>query len=263
LPNKSIFSNEYSLIFILVSENYFPNVQIPSEVHENLARIHSHINSVEFRNFRNSVESTLEIERYQYYFHPQMNSKSSGFSDHIHSYRPLYQNSNNRNEPKNRNGANIQHRPKPNYPHASPKSNENGRFNKKKNAVPDEEILKRMKKDGKKRILYAGENLQDKKKEIEDKYKIVFFGNEQPTVSYWMQVIQRIFNNSEKKENNFVLFLEMKQELFNLGIEISGVDEAMLQNSTCRFDILEYEKEIDSEYVPGLKMFVPYMTINF
>jgi hypothetical protein len=55
----------------------------------------------------------------------------------------------------------------------------------------------------------------------------------------------------------------MKQELFNLGIEISGVDEAMLQNSTCRFDILEYEKEIDSEYVPGLKMFVPYMTINF
>jgi hypothetical protein len=120
-----------------------------------------------------------------------------------------------------------------------------------------------MKKDGKKRILYAGENLQDKKKEIEDKYKIVFFGNEQPTVSYWMQVIQRIFNNSEKKENNFVLFLEMKQELFNLGIEISGVDEAMLQNSTCRFDILEYEKEIDSEYVPGLKMFVPYMTINF
>lgn len=241
---------------------YPSNFEIPSEVHENLAQIHSHIHSSDFKNFRFSVESDLDIEHYQHAHHPQMNSMR--FSDHFRDYRPSYQYHDDGFYGNfNRNGANRQHRPKPTYPKAYSNSNDHNRFNRR-NGVPEDEMNRRTENSKqKKRVLYAGENLNDKMKEIEGKYEMVFFGNEQMMVTYWMEVIRKIFNDSEKKVNNFGVFWELKQEFFNLGIEINDLHLNKLQNSTCEFHILEYEKEIDSEYIPGIKMFVPYIAFNF
>ena len=238
----------------------FPsNFEIPSEVFENIAHIHSHIHSDDFKNFRYSVESDLDIDHYQHAHHPQMNTMR--FSDNFRDYRPSYQYHDDFHGNSNRNGANRQHRPKPTYPKAY--SNDQNRFNRR-NGVPDDEMKRRTENaKQKKRVLYAGENLNDKVKDIEGMYEMVFFGNEQMLVTYWMEAIQKIFNDSEKKENNFGLFWELKQELFNLGIEINEFYQSKLQNLTCEFHILEYEKEIDSEYVPGLKMFVPYLAFKY
>lgn len=194
-----------------------------------------------------------------------MNSRSPNYFEHPGYHRSYdspssgYEGHRSRANMGHRPNEYLNHRPKPSYPKAYSKVDD-GRFNRR-TGVPDEEIKRRLQEgdqDEKKRVLYAGDSLEDKEKEIKGRFDYVFFGNEQPLITYWMELLQKVFNDAEIKD--FSLYFAHKQELSNLGIEVKGAaEEALLQGCSCEFHILEYEKEIDPHYVPTLRMFVPYL----
>lgn len=231
---------------------------------ENLANIHEHIYSEKFINFRSSVEGDLDIDHYQYMMHPQMASNhynrhhipDYSFSSH-YNYDYNYEHSSGNSK------YNRQHRPKPNYPHAY--GSESAGFNRnsgKKNAVPQEEIEKRILNEGKKRVLSEkSDNLNEKKYEIETNYRKVIYGNEQISKTFWMVNLENSFENSKK---NFLFVSKLSNELLNLGINIEEIGNEIKNNnnSTFEFHVMEYIKDLDSEYVPDIKMFVPYLAIN-
>lgn len=223
-------------------------------IEENIKNIHAEIFNSDFLAFRHSVESNLDLDYHGHFPQPQMTSHLPRFSS------PLldpYSNYNYEDENDNRKNQNKQRKNKPNYP----KAPENTNYIDTKNSVPEEEIIRRIPKNEKKRVLFESDNLNEKMKEIEKKFKWVIFGKEQMMVTFWMESIQRIFKDSEK-ENNYEVFKKLNHELFNIGIKLNDIDKKFLQNSSLSFEILEYDKEIDSEYIPPMKMFVPYLGIN-
>lgn len=228
---------------------------------ENIENIHKHIYSEKFINFRSSVEADLDIDHYQYMMHPQMPSHhyhhipDYSFSSHYNYDYNYAHSSGNRK-------YNRQHRPKPNYPHAY--GSETRGFNRntgKTNAVPQDEIEKRILYENKKRVLSEkSENLNEKKREIEVNYRKVFYGNEQITKTFWMINLEKFF---EKTKKDFLFVSKLNNELLNLGINIEEIEKEIKNDkSTFEFHVMEYNKDLDSEYVPEIKMFVPCLAIN-
>ena len=234
------------------------------EIHESINHVHDNIFSPEFYEMRSSIESQIEdLDHYRYMSHPQMASMHHRQQDSAHSYRASYYQSNRYQNAQNGNSQfNRQHRPQPNYPHVYSKGGNSFHEGRHGHGVSDEDIYKRIPKNKEKRVLFESDSLNDKKNDIKENHKYVFFGIEQPLITHWMGHIQRIFHDSEKKKNNYDIFLKLEMEFDSIGIRIRKIDEEELKNSTFVFDIFEYTKEIDSEYVPPLKMFVPYLTIN-
>ena len=118
------------------------------EIQEKINSIYDHIHGEHFQKLRQLVETPMNLDKYQNFVHPQMASMHHHQSQYMNS-RPTYQYNqydDGYDDPYNRNHNNRQYRPKPNYPHAYPKAG-NGDFRDKRNAVPDEEVHRRFKKE--------------------------------------------------------------------------------------------------------------------
>lgn len=254
--NFYIFLASFFFLLSSCQQFDFSTSDIHKTVKENIEQINSHIYSGKFQNFRASVESELDIDHYQTIMHPRMASYHHQYSRFDDSYEdhPFsgYKNSNR------------QHRPKPSYPHAytgSERSDFSGKFGGRASAVSKEDIEKRIPpREYKKRVLLEDyKSLYSKKRELENLYKDVFYGRQQILKTFWMEKLENAFQNSPR---NIDFVLSLKNELMNCGIWWDEIEHEFDEETVFMFHVIDYDKDLDSEYLPALKMYVPCLGIN-